>query len=314
MRREYMRSSAAAARAAAPAAAAAAPAPSEWEQEQRAIGRRRRAGEEKRRARIAACYLARCVRQVGETKIAEVHVTVAPHYELCAGDGRSTVCVRLPLDASAGTWRPRVSRLLFTKYLPLLRRLVLTLREGCTDNWTPLAQLASTSRPDSGTCTAAAQSVQRMFVYILFAEEELAEAGGARRHGAIAGTAIAGRGCGSAALRTLHERVGDERRKLDKVFDRLRQMAYGLPGAVHPGARSAMLHAYCAARLYAPNRASMVSLLAMRVSCVLWAMVPHLVPMAPERNASEVLAAAAEREWRRRYPALAEAVDRNCSA
>lgn len=280
----------------------------EWERQQRELGRQRRQREEERRKLVQRWFIAQYVTFDAE-RLAVVHVPVPPAF-IVGGAQRGTEPVSVPTRAGS-VWRPRVSSLLFAPpYIALLRSTVFGLRGGCADADAPLALMQDE--------TAVAQSIQRMLIIIYLAQATIAQSG--KRSAAealgVVGVLQTTRSSAPVGRESLSrsERIAEERRDMQRVLEQLRRVPYGFPGAVCPAAQSAMLDAYVSARLVASQRSSMVSLLAMRITCVLYVMVPHLLPIAPDGLSATVLARVADTRWRAENPAVDAAIRRNSDA
>ena len=270
--------------------------------EQRRMGRERRQREEERRAKVEDYVRRHLV--VKDRLVSTVRVTLPVQY------GVAPACVvdlPVPLDTTIeGGWKPRPSRRLWqTPYKELVAHAVFALREGCADADAPLAQVSAHHSMHQPDIDAASNSLQRMFMYITYAEA-MRRGGGQRVMAPLATT--------TKTEKTHKERVYDEQQTLSLVLQRLRGVAYGFPGAAHPDAQTAMLAAYGSARLFAPQRTSMVSLLAMRIACVLRAMVPHLIPTAPHAAGAELIASSAQEAFEARSPQLYEMMRRNAAS
>jgi len=276
-------------------------------EQQREMGRKRRKKEERRRSATQEWFVSNFVHR-GVSTI-QVEVPLAPHYAV--NPQRRCALVTLPPLRDGGSWKPRASALLFAMpYGRLLQRTVRALREGCADESAPLAALASDgddpSRFDPATVASAAHSLQRMFTYIYHGHSQLNGDSRQRRRAAPHGT-----GGGEAPSRTAGERLADEQQQLGRVLDRLSLHPYLFPDVVHGDARRAILDTYAAARIACPERASMVTLLAMRVACVLFAMAPHLVPLAQDATMADILTRRADEIWQQRHPALLKSIWHN---
>lgn len=284
------------------------------------MGRERRLREREHRVLVAQWYCrSRVRRQLGGDRIDTVRVMVAPLPELYSQGSACLdhVSVAVPACAENETeWRPRVSKLMWADegYRAVLQGVVRCLAE--TNHGEAPLMDAFTSGANTRAMRYGAQSIERALVIIFYGQQGIDNGTVAVPESTVHGTWHGGRSQAIASMAdrdnpvARFERLSRERAQILRVFARLQELVYVVPGAGTAVAQNRMADAYVIARVAQSKRGSMVSQLAMRVGCFIHATLRHLVPISPSSAMADVLAQEADMQWRGQSKAFDDALRR----
>ena len=295
--------------------------PARCTEEELTIGRERRVRERQNRRAVSEWFYSKYVRRRSDdTKIDVIEVMVSPIADaFCHGRPcfeRTSVAIPI----AAGTtddWRPRAAKLMWSDplYRSIMRDTVCLFSEINHDD-APLTD-AFCPGADARAVRYGAQSIERAYVIIFYGLQAV-ESGSVTIPSSLSRTRDTGKANGMSCVAdrdsdaARYELLERERSEIVRVFSRLSTVPFGIPGSTTHKAWNRMADAYVLARVAQTRRGSMVSQLAMRVACFVYAMLRHLVPIAPSAAVADVLAQEADLKWKSHSAGFAEAL-KQCS-
>lgn len=227
---------------------------------------------------------------------------------------RECMRIRIPVGDHAYTWRPRVCSLLWSEpYVFFFRSLCVLLNASSVASL-GLAWEHSSERVTRKRRERANQAIERAMNTICYGEAKAAcntlvvPAVGN-------GTQQAwGRDRRSICKIEFPERVAGEQRKLRDTMELCRTVGHGLPALYTKCGIDKIVHYYTIGRLAQPCRNSQLQHIPMQLASIIRALLPHLVPIAPDARTAEVLANCAHEHLQKHHHTWMESLRQNRGA
>ena len=266
-----------------------------WDIQQRVNGRERRDKEKRSKDMVSQWFQEHRVRVVKTEKYGSiVDVSVLCPRDYIRDRMLTMPALQIPISTDKATWRPRVSELCWQPpYEPLLRVLHIALKIPMSRALRPAAdnQGHKGNREEQVKFSGC---LERAMGHIYFGAA-LRERGMLQVPEVHRSTHAAGKRRRGA--REFAVRVADDKQKVSRALDLAATVPHGPPGLYHAAGRAAVVDSYIMARLAAPSRNSVAEHGPTLLAAAIFALMPHIVPCAPDAKTATVLATKAHQKF-----------------